>query len=55
MLENLEEMTAQGTLKFLRIKSNLPLLVRNETLFRNPLLKKSQYVLWHKNDKEYDQ
>lgn len=39
MLENLEEMTAQGTLKFLRIKSNLPLLVRNETLFRNPIMK----------------
>ena len=44
MLENLEEMTAQGTLKFLRIKSNLLLLVRNETLFmktlfRNPVMK----------------
>ena len=43
-VRNLEEMTAQGTLKFLRIKWNLLLLVRNETLFMktlfiNPIMK----------------
>lgn len=42
MLENLEAVTAQGTLKFPGIKSKLLLLVRNETPLKT---EKNQYVL----------